>query len=75
MVERFQRNGAEVEEIHLPGPSLIPMFTAVGITVTLVGLILAWPFVAAGGLITVISVIRWIGDVRRDVEELPTERH
>ena len=51
------------------------MFTAVGITVTLVGLILAWPFVAAGGLITVISVIRWIGDVRRDVEELPTERH
>jgi hypothetical protein len=67
-------NGA-IEEIHLPGPSLIPMFTAVGITVTLVGLILAWPFVAAGGLITVISVIRWIGDVRRDVEELPTERH
>ena len=30
---------------------------------------------AAGGLITVISVLRWIGDVRRDVEELPTDRH
>jgi hypothetical protein len=64
-----------IEEIHLPGPSLVPMFTGVGIAITLVGLILAWPFVAAGGLITLIAVIRWIGDVRRDIEELPTERH
>jgi hypothetical protein len=48
------------------------MFTAIGITVALVGLILAWPFVAAGGLITLISVIRWIRDVRGDIERLPS---
>jgi hypothetical protein len=62
-----------IEEIHLPGPSLVPMFTAIGIAVTLIGLILPWPFVAAGGIITFLSVVRWIRDVRADIEELPTE--
>jgi hypothetical protein len=66
------RDGA-IEEIHLPGPTLVPMFTAIGITVALVGLILAWPFVAVGGLITLISLVAWIRDVRADVERLPTD--
>jgi hypothetical protein len=61
------------EEIHLPGPTLVPMFTAAGITIALVGLILAWPFVAVGGLITLISVVAWIRDVREDVERLPAD--
>jgi hypothetical protein len=67
-----QRDGS-IEEIHLPGPSLVPMFTAIGITVALVGLILAWPFVAAGIAITLIAVARWIADVRADVDKLPAE--
>jgi hypothetical protein len=67
------RDGA-IEEIHLPRPTLIPMFTAIGIAVTLVGLILPWPFVAVGGLITVISILLWIRDVREDIAELPSER-
>jgi hypothetical protein len=67
-----QPDGA-IDEIHLPRPSLVPMFTALGITIGLVGLILAWPFVAAGGLITFIAVVRWIRDVRSDIEELPAE--
>ena len=62
-----------IEEIHLPGPSVLPMFTAIGIAVTLIGLILAWPFVALGGIITVLAVVRWIRDVRAEIEELPTE--
>ena len=62
-----------IEEIHLSGPSLVPMFTAIGIAVTLIGLILPWPFVLAGGIITFLSVVRWIRDVREDIEELPTE--
>jgi hypothetical protein len=64
-----------IEEIHLPGSSLVPLFTAIGIALTLVGLILAWPFVAAGGLITFLSVVRWIRDVRQDIEQLPAEHH
>jgi hypothetical protein len=67
-----QPDGA-IEEIHLPGPTLVPMFTALGIAIGLVGLILAWPFVAAGALITLIALVRWIRDVRSDIEELPAE--
>ena len=72
MSDHQHRDGA-IEEIHLPRPTVIPMITAIGITLTLVGLILAWPFVAVGGLITAISVLIWIRDVREDVAELPTE--
>jgi hypothetical protein len=66
-----QQNGA-IEEIHLPAPSLVPMFTAVGLAVGLVGLIISWPIVAFGGLITLISVVKWIRDVRQDIEQLPS---
>ena len=65
------RDGA-IEEIHLPKPSIVPMFTAIGITVGLVGLIFSWPFVALGGLIAFISIVIWIRDVRRDIEQLPS---
>jgi hypothetical protein len=76
MTQDDDRRDGAIEEIHLPGPSLIPMFTAAGITIGLVGLIWSWPFVAAGGLITLISVALWIRDVREDIAELPTEhRH
>jgi hypothetical protein len=65
------RDGA-IEEIHLPGPSLVPMFTAIGLTLGLIGLILSWPIVAIGGLIALISVVKWIRDVRQDIEQLPS---
>lgn len=69
----FHRDGAR-EQIHLPGPSVIPLVTAAALTVTLVGLILSWWFVLAGGIVLVIAVGRWIRLVREDVASLPTER-
>jgi cytochrome c oxidase subunit IV len=68
-----QPDGAR-EQIHLPGHTLVPFFTAVGIAIALIGLILSWWFVALGGLIFVLSVVRWIGEVRDDIASLPTER-
>jgi hypothetical protein len=73
MAHDDHRRDGQIEEIHLPGPSLIPMFTAIGITIALVGLIFSWPFVATGGLITFISLVIWIRDVRNDIADLPTE--
>jgi hypothetical protein len=70
---QFDRNGAR-EQIHLPGPSVIPLVTAAAITVTLVGLILSWWFVLAGGVVLAIAVGRWISLVREEVASLPTER-
>jgi hypothetical protein len=52
----------------------VPLFTAIGLTIALLGLILSWWFVVAGGVITAIAVARWIGDVRRDIGRLPAER-
>jgi hypothetical protein len=72
-VTHHDHHDGSIEEIHLPGPSLVPLFTGAGITIALVGLILSWYFVAAGGLITLIAVVRWIRDVQADIGELPTE--
>jgi hypothetical protein len=61
------------EEIHLPGPSLLPLLTAVGITLTLVGVTTFIELTIAGGILTIVCVLRWIGDTRRDVDELPLD--
>ena len=61
------------EEIHLPGPSILPVLTAVGITLLLVGLTTFIEFTVIGGLLTIVCVVRWIKDTRREVDELPLD--
>jgi hypothetical protein len=61
------------EEIHLPGPSVVPALTAVGITLTLVGITTFIELTVAGALLTVGCVVRWIKDTRRGVDELPLD--
>ena len=63
------------EEIHLPGPSLLPIFLAVTITVALVGVTLGPVFWVPGVVLTVVVIVRWIGDTRREIEDLPAEHH
>jgi hypothetical protein len=69
----YRGNGAR-EQIHLPGNTLVPLFTAAGITVALLGLILSWQFVAVGGAIIALCVYLWIKAAARDYERLPRER-
>jgi hypothetical protein len=59
------------EEIHLPGPSIIPFLTAIGITMVVVGLTTFWEVSVAGGILTIWCIVRWIIDVRRDIDHLP----
>ena len=61
------------EEIHLPEPSLIPVLSALGITLAVVGLVLSWAVTAVGLVIVVLTTVRWVRDTRRDIEELPLE--
>lgn len=63
------------EEIHLPGPSLIPLALTVGITMILLGLTTTWFLVIVGGIITIFCLVRWVMDTRRDIDELPLEHH
>jgi hypothetical protein len=61
------------EEIHLPGPSIIPLAVAVGITLTVVGTTIDWIWTVLGLIIFLISVGIWIRDTRRDIEALPED--
>jgi hypothetical protein len=63
------------EEIHLPGPSLLPIFNAAGITIAIVGITVSWYIVAVGLIIFLYTTIRWIADTRRDIAALPPEHH
>ena len=71
---RYRQRDGHADQIHLPGPSLLPLFMAIGITLALLGLILSWGFVVAGALITLFVTWRWIKAAREEYEQLPTER-
>jgi hypothetical protein len=61
------------EPVHLPGPSYLPVLTAVGITLAIVGVVISWLVSAIGLVIAVIAVVRWIRETREDISELPLE--
>jgi Flp pilus assembly protein TadB len=63
------------EEIHLPGPTLIPFVSGLAITLIVIGTTINLIFSAVGGVVLIVTVIRWIGDTRRDVAALPEEHH
>jgi hypothetical protein len=63
------------EEIHLPGPSILPLLTAVGITLALVGVTTFIEFSVVGGIMTVVCIALWIKDTIRETNELPLDAH
>jgi type IV secretory pathway TrbD component len=75
--ERIHTGGPEAppagETIHLPGPTYLPIITAVGIAIAVVGVVQSWVIVALGMLITLVAVVRWVRETRQDIGELPLE--
>jgi hypothetical protein len=63
------------ETIHLPGPSYLPVVTAVGITITLVGILTGIAIVVIGAIITLTALVRWIRSARAEMAELPLDHH
>ncbi len=61
------------EEIHLPGPSLLPILNAVGITLAIIGVTLGWVLTAVGLVLFVVTTFKWIVSTRRDIAQLPPE--
>jgi hypothetical protein len=61
------------EEIHLPGPSILPLLTAVGITLTIVGVTTFIELTVVGGLLTIGCAWRWIKGTRADIDDLPLD--
>jgi type IV secretory pathway TrbD component len=63
------------EDIHLPGPSILPLLVAIAVTCSIIGLTLSIWFSIFGVSLFIITVGLWIRDVRRDVDDLPEEHH
>jgi hypothetical protein len=63
------------EEIHMPEPSLIPLVNSAALAIMIVSITLSWYVVAAAGVVFLVTTIRWIADVRRDIGALPLEHH
>jgi membrane protein implicated in regulation of membrane protease activity len=61
------------EEIHLPGPTLIPFMTAIAITLIVIGTTITWLLSIVGAILLVVCLYRWIRDTRRDVAALPED--
>ncbi len=61
------------EEVHLPGPTAIPLVCAIAITAIVLGTTIDWIWSVVGLIVLVITVAIWIRDTRRDVEALPEE--
>jgi hypothetical protein len=61
------------EEVHLPGPSILPVLTGLGITLALVGVTTFIVLTVIGGILTIGCVVRWIKDTRHDIDELPLD--
>ena len=61
------------ESIHLPGPSFLPALTALGIAIAVVGIVMSWVLVGIGAIIAAYAVIKWIGETREEIAELPLE--
>jgi hypothetical protein len=61
------------EQIHMPAPSVLPLINAAGLALAIVSITLTWYLVAFGALVFVVTAIKWIGDTRRDISELPLE--
>jgi hypothetical protein len=61
------------EEVHLPGPTLLPLFMAVGITLAVIGTTISLIVFIVGIVIFLLTLVRWIADTRRDIDALPPE--
>jgi type IV secretory pathway TrbD component len=63
------------EDIHLPGPSILPLLSGVAITCMIIGLTISWWFSIFGVVLFVITTFIWVRDTRRDIDALPEEHH
>jgi hypothetical protein len=77
MADEIRVSDAEAEPageaVHLPGPSYLPVLTAFGISIAVVGVVIWWPLIVIGALIALVAIIRWIRETRDDISELPLQ--
>jgi hypothetical protein len=63
------------EHIHMPGPSLLPLLNAVGLTFSIVGITEGTHFLVGGLALFLVTLVLWIRAAARETAELPAEHH
>lgn len=63
------------ELIYQSAPSIRPALVAAGLAAVIVGLFTWWPYAAAGGIITLVALIGWLRENRREIGSMPTNQH
>jgi hypothetical protein len=63
------------EEIHMPEPSLLPILNAAGLALSIVGITISWFVTGVGGVLFLVTLVRWIRAATHEISELPAEHH
>ena len=71
--EPYERTPPAGEEIHIAGPSLLPIISAAAITGIVVGTTIWWVWSLIGGVVLIICVFLWVSSTSRDIASLPEE--
>jgi hypothetical protein len=61
------------EQIHMPGPSILPILLAAGITLALIGITISIILVILGLAIAIPVTVIWIRSTISEIGELPPE--
>lgn len=58
------------DAVHLPGPSWWPLLLAIGVALTLTGLVINRIAMVIGAVLGLVSLVLWVRDARRELHEL-----
>jgi hypothetical protein len=61
------------EEIHMPASSVLPLINAASLALAIIAITISWWLVGAALIVFLVTTVRWISDVRRDIAELPLD--
>ena len=61
------------EDIHMPEPSLLPILNAAGLSLAIVGITISLVLTVLGGLLFLVTLVKWIRAATREISELPAE--
>jgi len=63
------------EELHIPGPSILPILLAAGITLALIGITISIVLVIIGLALAIPVAVIWLRTTLADIGELPPSHH
>ena len=61
------------EEIHMPAPSILPLINAAALALAIISITISWWVVGGAMLVFLVTTVRWVRDVKRDIAELPLD--